>query len=511
MDGARARAPESTASGVEPVLGGVRVIDLGSPISAYCTRILADLGADVVLVEAPEGDPLRHVGSFRDTATDLKSSLTYAYYHANKDSVVADQGAPEGQALIAQLCHDADVVVISPSAQRPLWNFDREQRRLDHAGGDTIVCSITPFGLTGPYRDRPATHLTSFAQSGAMCRIGDPSGPPRPIPGQLHWHLAATHAAVCVLAALGVRDRVAGQMIDISAQEVEISHNLQFEVYDRAGLNPGGRTAGIGIPPTGTWECSDGTIDIAAYQHRHWAAFLAMLDQPEVLMEPALEDMALRKMIFDGVNALIGPLLAEQSAATLVEKGQAAGLPVSPYNTPSSFVSDPQLRARDFFENLGRPESCQLLAPGPAVRTVPRLFHARRPAPLLGEHQDQHALGQGRTKPVTHRAMPQLDLSSMRVLTFGEFIAGSTAGQLLAGLGAQVVKIESRSHPSALRTAAFNYGPALASEPSGVTITATNASLNRGMKGVALEMSDRAAQAVLDLIAARSAGGRRVA
>jgi len=101
---------------------------------------------------------------------------------------------------------------------------------------------------------------------------------------------------------------------------------------------------------------------------------------------------------------------------------------------------------------------------------------------------------QSRTRPDTHRAMPQLDLSSMRVLTFGEFIAGSVAGQLLAGLGAQVVKIESRSHPSALRTAAFNYGPTLATEPSGATITATNASLNRGMKGIALEMSDQAAQ-----------------
>ena len=365
------------------------------------------------------------------------------------------------------------------------------------------MCAITPFGITGPHRDRPATHLTAFAHSGAMHRVGSPDTPPRPIPAHLHWHLAATHAGICILAALGGRTDVGGQFIDISAQEIQGSEDLQFEVYDRMGLRPGGRTVPIGIPPTGDWACRDGSVNIGAYQHRHWQSFLEMLDEPAELMEPSLHDMALRKLAFDGIHELIAPLMTQHAATDLVEKGQAAGLPISPINTPASSVRDPQFAARAFFEDIGHPDLGPLSAPGPAVRTSPRLFAVSRPAPRLGEHQAEILARDGSERSAP-RSYPGPSLRGMRILTFGEFIAGSVAGQLLAGLGAEVVKIEARSHPSVLRSAAYNYGPALATEPSGATITATNASLNRGMQGLALEMGEPEGPAVFKRLVARA-------
>ena len=288
--------------------------------------------------------------------------------------------------MLERLGAGADVVVISPSPRRPTPGFDASTGTLSWASPDAIVCSVTPFGVTGPYARRTATHLTSFAQSGAMWRAGPAGTPPLTLPPNLHWHIASTHAAVAILAALGVRDRVGGQFVDISAQEVEEYHEVLWEAYHFQGLRPGARTIPIGVPPTGVWECRDGLFDVAAHQVQHWEAFLELLDHPAELAEPALADMATRQLIFDGVSEIIAELLAPLNRYELFDRGQQIGLPVGLLNTPAQFVADEQLAARDFFVDLGRPEIGPLRAPGPAVRTVPTLFSPAGPAPLLDEH-----------------------------------------------------------------------------------------------------------------------------
>ncbi len=469
-------------------LYGVRVLDLSSPVGVYCTRLLADLGADVVLVEPPTGDPYRRRGPFRAGASGPEASLAFGYYHANKRSVVLDLADDTDRATLHELGATADVIVISPGATTLNVSFDPETRSLPWASPAAIVCAVTPYGVDGPYGDRPATHLTSFAQGGQMWRTGQPGTPPLGQPFDLHWHLAAAHGALAVVAALGVRNDVGGQFIDISAQEVELFHDLQFESYDAIGMSPGAREAGVGIPPSGMWHCRDGVLDIAAHADRHWAAFLEMLDHPEELAEPALADMAMRRQIFDGVNALIEPLLADKSRHELFEKGQRAGLPTCILNSPSQFIADPQLEAREFWIELGRSETGPMRAPGP-VHTTPRLFRTDRPAPMLGEHTEEvraeqrDALRVVPANPTRSRA-----LEGVRVLSFGAFVAGNTTAQLLAGLGAEVAKIEARSRPESLRGAAFNYSSRLAIEPSGVSNTPMQASLSRGTKSLSIQM-----------------------
>ncbi len=489
-------------------LRGVRVVDLSSPVGTYCTRILSDLGADVVLVEPPAGDPYRRLGPFRAGASGPEASLAFGYYQAGKRSIVLDVDDADERAVLERLVGGADVVVISPSPERPMPGFDTTTGELDWASPAAIVCSVTPFGVTGPYARRRATHLTSFAQSGGMWRAGAAGTPPIPLPPNLHWHIASAHAVIAILAALRVREQVGGQFVDISAQEVEQYQEVLWEAYHFQGLRPGGRTIPIGVPPTGVWECRDGLFDVAAHQVQHWEAFLELLDHPPELAEPALADMATRQLIFDGVAEIIESLLAPLSRYELFERGQRIGLPVGLLNTPAQFVADEQLAARGFFIDLGRPETGPLRAPGPATRTVPKLFDPGRPAPLLGEHglelraeapRDPHG-----ARSSADARWPARPLEGVRVLSLGDFVAGNYSAQILAALGAEVVKVESRSRPSNVRTQPFNDAPTLAVEPSGATITPMYASFSRGMLGVAIEMGRDDGRAVFRRLAAVS-------
>ena len=473
-------------------LESVRVLDLSSPVGTYCGRLLASLGADVVLVEPPEGDPYRRQGPYDNRVDGPDASLSFGYYQAGKRSIVLDLGVEDDLEALRALGASSDVVLISPSPERPLSGFDAETGTLAWAGDGTVVCSITPFGVTGPYSRRSATHLTSFAQSGQMCRTGLPGEPPRAQPPNIHWHLAGTHGAIAVMAALGVRDVLGGQFIDISAQEVEVYHDGQFEAYHALGLRPGGRTIGIAAPPSGRWDCADGQLDVAAYADRHWASFLEMLGHPDELTEPALADMALRLQIHDGLIATIEPLMAERSRHELFDRGQAAGLPVSLVNTPAEFVADEQLAARGFWVDLGRDETGPLRAPGPPALTTPSLFSVPRPAPRLGEHSEELRSESPRAQSASgggDRAK-RAPLEGVRVLSFGAFIAGNITAQVLAALGAEVVKLESRSHPEVLRNATYNYFRELRAEPSGVPNTPMYADLSKGMLGVAIEMAN---------------------
>jgi crotonobetainyl-CoA:carnitine CoA-transferase CaiB-like acyl-CoA transferase len=470
----------------------IRVLDLSSPVGAYCTRLLADLGAEVTLVEPPEGDPYRRQGPFRSATSDSATSLSFGYYQAGKHSIVLDTADATDLATLESLGAASDVVVVSPTPSRPVPGLDPSTGRCDWTDRNAIVCSITPYGVSGPYARRPATHLTSFAQSGQMWRVGGPGEPPKPVPANLHWHLASAHAAIAILAALEVRPSDGGQFIDISAQEVEQFHDVLYESYHAQGLRPEGRSIGIGVPPSGVWECSDGLFDIAAHQEEHWAAFLEMLDHPEELAEPSLADMTVRHQIFDGLVELIAPLLARRSRYELFEKGQRAGLPVCLMNTPAQFVTDEQLAARDFWVDLGREETGAIRAPGPAVRTSPTLFEPPGPAPLRDEHGSRL---RERTSPSSSWSpsggdLPRRPLEGLRVLSLGTFVAGNTTALILAGLGADVVKIESRSRPSVVRNAPYNDARQLAVEPSGATNTPMYESFSRGVLGVAVEMGD---------------------
>ncbi len=362
---------------------GVRVLDLSGAIGAYCSKMLADLGADVLLLEPPGGDPLRRRPPFTRVQGGGTRSLTFDAYHANKRGITLDTTRPESLTLLEALGRSSDVILASPSARRPLVGFHRDIPSLVWARPDAVIASITPFGLSGPLRDARMTPFLSFAMSGAMHRVGDPDGPPLAVPGQLAWDEAGIHGAFGVLAALLNRQRTGGQLLDLSVHEVGAAKDFLLERYDVAEPGEWGRLVPVGIPPTGVWDCADGPLAVASQQEHHWQAFLSMLDNPAELADPAFGQMVFRREIFDLLEQLIAPLMARFPRLELFEKGQSLGLPCAPYNTPGEFLRDVQPLAREIFAT-GHGTSA--VFPWRWCHAAPQLIHLLRLAPDIGEH-----------------------------------------------------------------------------------------------------------------------------
>jgi benzylsuccinate CoA-transferase BbsE subunit len=373
-------------SGEGRPLDGLRVLDLSSALGAYCTRILADFGADVLKVEPPTGDLMRTRPPFRRGVSGPETSLLFASYHANKRGVTLETMFGEALQILSELAAGADVVVISPTRRAPVVGFDWDDPSLSWAPPNAVVAAITPFGLTGPMREFRATPFVSFAYGGGMHHVGKPEGPPVSMPGQPLWDYAGLAGAIGIMAAVRARRSIGGQLLDISVHEAAAVMDFPIERYDAEGASGRDRTISIGYPPTGTWRCMDGELEISCHQEHHWTAFLRMLDYPDDLSAPSLADPLVRRAIFDGLIPVIDQLMAEREVLDLFERGQAEGLPCSPINTVTQFVNDVQTRSRGLFVATATTNLESVELPWKSFASAPPLLTLRRPAPSLGEH-----------------------------------------------------------------------------------------------------------------------------
>ena len=379
--------PDSGGAGSCP-LDGCRLLDLSGAIGAYCTKLLADLGADVIKVEPPRGDPMRRQPPLVGGQGEAESatSAVFASYHANKRGVTLDVARDDAVSVLETLGAAADIVVASPTRRAPVAGFDRDGGRLHWAAPESIVVAITPFGLVGPLRDLRATPFVSFAMGGGMHWTGHRDGPPLAVPGQVAWDEAGIHAAFGIVSALFGHDRFGGQTLDFAVHDLAASKDFLIERFDVGAINEWGRSVEIGIPPSGLWECRDGLLRISAHQRHHWDAFLAMVDHPDELSEPSLHDPQVRREIFDGLQDVIARLVQDRSRYELFEKGQAVGLPCAPVNAPGDFVDDEQPQARELFATVGAPGRRPVRIPWRWCHADPPLVRLRRPAPRLGQH-----------------------------------------------------------------------------------------------------------------------------
>lgn len=367
-------------------LAGARVLDLSSRVGAYCSKILSDLGADVVKVELPTGDGLRRLPPFRNGERGPESSLLFAYYHHNKRGITLDWERANARQLLEELASTADVVIASPKGDRQrLHGFVDDPPSLSWVPESTLTCFITPFGVTGPYRDWHATPFTSFAMSGLMHPVGPPEGPPLAMPGQQLYDEAGVWAAFLVQAVLRSPTACRSQVIDHSAHEVGLFHKLGTEQYALHGRIKT-RETNFGPPPGGIWTCRDGLLDVGADSAHHWDLFVDLMGRPDALSDPLYRDRNMRVQLFDLLTEIIAGLMATRSARQLVEAGQASGLPCALTRTPSQFVREEQARTRDFFIRSTRAGTGSFEMPGPPFVASPSLIAYHRPAPLLGEH-----------------------------------------------------------------------------------------------------------------------------
>ena len=368
-------------------LQGIRVVDLSDEKGAHCTKLLADLGADVIKVEPPEGDRLRFKPPFKDDRPDPETSLHFAFYHANKRGITLDLRRPESRPALRKLVGSADILVESftPLEAKAKGVSGAALRRYSPG---LIHCSVTSFGKTGPYRNFRSTHLTSHALGGGMYSQGRPEGPPVTIPGNQMYDVAGIHAAYGILVALRNRPVVGGQFLDMSVHEVMASQNHSILNYAALGSitrRTGGAQA---APPSGTWRTKDGLVEINVVQPGHWAGFPQLFNSPQELMDPRWADRDQRSAHAAEFRKILEPYFLDGAKGEIADRAQALHIPAAPINTIRDYIEDAHTRARDSFVSVTHPSLGTYQMPGAPYLVSEPIWSIRRPAPSLGEHNE---------------------------------------------------------------------------------------------------------------------------
>jgi len=360
-------------------LEGVRVLDISNERGAYCTKLLADFGADVIRVEPPGGDPMRSWAlSRRYRSTE---GAFFSYYHANKRGITLDILNNGSQAILVGLLSYVDVLVLSNSvAELPVLadvlssNTDLEDR--------LIIAEVTSFGGIGPHRHFSATHLTTYAMGGLMFEQGLAGQAPRVIPGVQMYDEAGLCAAIGILVSFRLTARLGGQKVEVAAQEVMASQMHNIQRYASASVIAQ-RRGSQSAPPSGTWTCAEGQVEFQVWEARQWSRFLELFENPEDLNDPTLADRMVRRERAEYLRPIVAREVARHRAVDLVNRAQSIGVPCSLVNQPQDVWRDPNLRQRGFFvkANAAGPEM-----PGSPYRLPESMWSIRKPAPMLGQH-----------------------------------------------------------------------------------------------------------------------------
>ena len=395
-----------TASSLGSSLGELVLLEIGNEVGDYAAMLLAGLGVEALKLEPLDGSPSRRIGPFASDARDREESLFFWRYNLNKKSAAVEVDHPAAGALLARMAAKADIVLLSgeiESVERRL----RLWRELAHDNPRLIVCTITPFGLTGPYRDLKSTDLTQLAMGGVMAVCGyDPAADgkydtPPIAPAMWHsYHIAGEYAAISILAAVNFRDLSGeGQFIDVSVHEaVNTCTEIAIPTYIYNGqvvMRQTARHAATGITQVRLSKSRDDVYMLASLSpfEREARAFADLADQAgieNVLKTAEYKQLEKedRRAAYTYRNDLIEQVVASMPAQELLERAQALGLAWSPIRRPEENLTDPHFNARQSFARIRHPElDRELLYPGTVAGDGedPHMRYTRR-APRLGEH-----------------------------------------------------------------------------------------------------------------------------
>lgn len=370
----------------EPMLplSGIRVIDLTRVLSGpFCTMILGDLGADVIKVEAPDGDPIRTQGAGRDGL-----SWYFAGFNRNKRSVVLNLKTPEGKAALATLIEGADVLVEN---FRPgvLARLGFDEVRLNALKPQLVVCSVSGFGADGPYRDRPAFDFIAQAMSGFMSTNGRPGDPPLRTALPLTDLLAGIYGALGVTAAILRRARGGGgERVDVSLTNSIISllAYLATDYFATGQVLPRTGNDHPIASPYGLFRTADEEIAIAPSDDIFFGRLMDVLDLPGLKTDPSLATNPQRVQQRPLLNALLEEKLAAHGAAYWVELLNKAGVPCGPVHSVDAVFADPQVQSQEMAIDVPHPGHGSVRMVGFPIKFREAPLQVRRPAPDLGQH-----------------------------------------------------------------------------------------------------------------------------
>lgn len=374
---------------------GTRVVDLSGVAGAYGTRTWAALGAEVIKVEPPSGNPMRRLAPLAADVAPPENGLWWAYFAAGTRSVVIDPSSDAGRTRLAALLRSADVVVDdrSPDDQNdPLTG--REATRA--ANPRTVWVSITPFGLTGPRRAWRSNDFVGWASCGLTHTLGFPDRPPlAPAPTtQLGMHLCALNGVTAAMLALRARRRTGlGQTVDLSVQEclLAVAPETGVPLYldDQVARPRAGNRRPV-TSPFGIFPCADGFVAMLVLQPAHWQAMARWISEEcdnDGVLDEVFNDLTVRNEASDAVDAWTEELTRQHTKLDLFVEAQRRGIPLTPVNTVADLRADPHLAAAGWWRSEDHPALGSYQVPGAPFRTSHDWWAWTR-APLLGEHTD---------------------------------------------------------------------------------------------------------------------------
>jgi len=381
----------------ELLLGTYRVLELADEKGVYCGKLLADMGADVVKVEPPGGDRTRFRGPFYQDEADREKSLYFLHFNTDKRSITLDIEQEAGQAVFRDLVKTADALIETyPPGHLKRLGLDYESLR--EINPRLVMCSITPFGQTGPHSRFKATDLVNMAVGFHSYQTGEPSRAPLRWGGEQSYHIASQYAAVGTMYALYHRAATGeGQHIDISIQEclypitgeLAVPHTWYLEHMDVTRMGARSLTR----VPNGIFPCRDGQVAITILEGTHWDALAQWIyeatGEKEVLDDMYKGRFAERAPYRDIVEHFVIQFFMRFTALELMTQGQRRGIPIFAVQNAQELVSCPQLAALGFFVEAEHPVVGKLKYPGAPYRISEAPWRLRRAAPRLGEHNEE--------------------------------------------------------------------------------------------------------------------------
>jgi crotonobetainyl-CoA:carnitine CoA-transferase CaiB-like acyl-CoA transferase len=402
----------------DSALSDVRVLDLAGQSGLYCTKLLADLGADVIKIEPPGGDPVRRLGPFYHDDPHCEKSLYFYHFNTNKRSITLNIESEDGREILQRLIETADIMVetFSPGylAEKGLGYEDlaKNNPRL-------IMVSITGFGQTGPYRDFESSDLIGLATCGLLYTIGFPEDPPTTLGASQAYHMASANATIGALMALYNRNITGkGQWIDVAIQgtALRLSEMAPYTYWlvgsnrKRSGLEyyrglrdvfncKDGRIVcsalgGSGAEKMLEWMDAEGmAADLSDEKYREVIAVMtggsfygkgtqqkARLDVASAKLQDYPEEVQHIEEVWEA-------FLMIHTREELFVGAQERGVRLMPVNDAKSVAEDIGLKARNFFVDVKHPELGETLKyPGPPYRLSETPWRISNRAPLIGEH-----------------------------------------------------------------------------------------------------------------------------
>jgi crotonobetainyl-CoA:carnitine CoA-transferase CaiB-like acyl-CoA transferase len=432
-------------------LKGYRALDLTGLSGQLCGRILGDLGMEVIKIETPDGDPVRNLPPFVESADGKRLSTTFAHLNAGKASKVLDLDKESDRAAFRELVKTADVVLESAQPGE-LDSKNLGYKDLASVNPGIVMASITCFGQTGPKKNFACNDLVALAQSGFLYIAGDPSLPPVRPPETQAYYFASVFAAAGVLAALYRRESTGqGDHVDASMQETLATqeHIIRLwanekQIAKRAGSQHGS------VAPAKIFPCRDGFVYLYVTR-QHWKLFLTIWkDHDPKFDAPDWLNNVYRRAHADDLNPAVEAFVRQFTMEEITGLLQEKGIPCVPVNTPMGFTNDEHVQGRGFMapvEHAGFGKTRQPAMPfvidgeRVPVGSVPVLDGWR--AAVSPESRETREVTDKLRFSEANQASGNGPLDGMRIVSFDHVLAGPYGTTILAELGADVIKVES--------------------------------------------------------------------